>query len=139
MSAIVSGSMRLLRSGVHQLGVRWNTVSSPTVLAISVMACTPDAPVPITATFLPAKLTGWCGHRPVCQDSPLKSSMPGMVGMVGDDSGPIAVTRKRARARPPFSKVTSHSLAASSQWADLTRVLKVMSRRRSNLSAMNSQ
>ena len=58
MSAIVSGSILLLRSGVHQLGVRWNTVRCPTVLAISVMACTPDAPVPITATRLPAKLTG---------------------------------------------------------------------------------
>ena len=34
--------------------------------------------------------------------------------MVGDDSGPIAVIRKRARARPPSSKVTSHSLSASS-------------------------
>ncbi len=139
MSAIVSGSILLLRSGVHQLGVRWNTVRWPTVLAISVMACTPEAPVPITATRLPAKLTGWCGHRPVCQDSPLKSSMPGIVGMVGDDSGPIAVMRKRARARLPLSNVTSHSLAASSQCAAFTRVLKVMSRRRSNLSARNSQ
>ncbi len=55
---MVSASIALLRSGAHQLGVRWNTVMWPTVLAISVIACTPEAPVPITATLLPEKLTG---------------------------------------------------------------------------------
>ena len=107
--------MALLRNGVHQLGVRWKTVRCPTVLAISVMACTPDAPVPMIATRLPAKETGRCGHSPVCQDSPLKVSTPGMVGIVGDDSGPMAVTRNRARAVLPSSKTVSHSPAASSQ------------------------
>ena len=136
---MVSGSIRLLRSGVHQLGVRWKTVRWPTVLAISVMACTPEAPVPMMATRLFAKLTGRCGHRPVCHDSPLKSGIPGITGMVGDDSGPMAVIRKRARACLPSSKVTSHSFATSSQCAAFTRALKVMSRRRSNLSARNSQ
>src|SRR2546426_9390660 len=31
---------RSLWSGAHQFGVRWNTVSWPTVLAISMIACT---------------------------------------------------------------------------------------------------
>jgi hypothetical protein len=44
---------------------RWKTVRWPTVLAISVIACTAVAPVPMTATRLPTKLTGSCGHRPV--------------------------------------------------------------------------
>ena len=65
MRAWVAASIGLLWSGAHQFGVRWNTVRCPTVLAISVIACTAVAPVPITATRLPAKLTGSCGHRPV--------------------------------------------------------------------------
>ena len=54
---------RALCSGAHQLGVRWKTVSCPTVLAMVWMICTPVAPVPMTATRLPAKLTGSCGQR----------------------------------------------------------------------------
>ena len=65
MRACVAASIGRLCSGAHQFGVRWNTVRCPTVLAISVIACTAVAPVPITATRLPAKLTGSCGQRPV--------------------------------------------------------------------------
>ena len=61
------------------------------------MVCTPVAPVPITATRLPAKLTGSCGQRAVWQDWPWNVSTPSMRGMVGADSGPMAVIRKRAR------------------------------------------
>ena len=63
--ACVAASILLLWSGAHQFGVRWNTLRWPTVLAISVIACTAVAPVPITATRLPTKLTGSCGQRPV--------------------------------------------------------------------------
>ena len=93
----VSSSIGPLCSGAHQLGVRWNTVRWPAVLATSWMVCTPVAPVPITATRLPAKLTGSCGQRAVWKDAPLNVSTPSMRGMVGADSGPIAVIRKRAR------------------------------------------
>ena len=86
----------------------------PAVLAISVIACTPVAPVPITATRLPSKVTGSCGHEQVWQDSPLKLSMPGMFGRVGADSGPTAVIRNRARARRRRRVAISHSFAASS-------------------------
>ena len=65
MRRCVSSSILLLCKGAHQLGVRWNTVRCPAVLATSWMVCTPVAPVPITATRLPAKLTGSCGQRAV--------------------------------------------------------------------------
>ena len=66
--ACVSSSIGPLRSGAHQLGVRWNTVSCPTVFATSGIACTPVAPVPITATRLPAKSTGSWGQSEVWND-----------------------------------------------------------------------
>ena len=52
----------LLLSGALQFGRRWNTVSSPTLSAISPMIWMPVAPVPMTATFLPASSTGSCGQ-----------------------------------------------------------------------------
>ena len=54
------------------------------------------APVPITATRLPSKLTGSCGQRAVWKDWPWNVSTPSIRGMVGADSGPIAVIRNRA-------------------------------------------
>ncbi len=69
------------------------------------MVCTPVAPVPITATRLPLKSTGSCGHRAVWKEAPLKLSRPSMRGSVGVDKGPIAVIRKRVRKRLPSSSV----------------------------------
>jgi hypothetical protein len=51
-----------LCSGVHQFGVRWNTVRAPHSGAMVWITCTPVAPVPITATRLPEKSTASCGH-----------------------------------------------------------------------------
>jgi len=48
--AISSASMRLLCSGAHQFGVRWDTARLPAVLATSGIVGAPVAPVPITAT-----------------------------------------------------------------------------------------
>ena len=62
MSAISSAEISALWSGAHQFGRRWNTVSSPTLSAISPITCTPVAPVPITATRLPARSTGSSGQ-----------------------------------------------------------------------------
>jgi hypothetical protein len=42
--------------------VRWNTSNSPVRGAISGTNCTALAPVPITATRLPSKLTGSFGQ-----------------------------------------------------------------------------
>ena len=111
--AIVAASILLLCSGAHQFGVRWNTVRWPAVLATSWIVCTPVAPVPITATRLPSKLTGSCGHRAVWKDWPWNVSTPSMRGIVGADSGPIAVIRKRALWRLPSSSVTSQLRVAS--------------------------
>ena len=41
--------------GNTQPGVRWNTVTFSASFTSSGMICTPEAPVPITATRLPAK------------------------------------------------------------------------------------
>ena len=70
MLPLVSASMGLLCNGAHQFGWRWNTVSCFAVFAISWMTCTPVAPVPMTATRLPAKSTGSCGQRAVWNDCP---------------------------------------------------------------------
>ena len=56
--ACSSGVIGRLLSGVHQLAVRWYTVSEATSSAIAAISCTPLDPVPITATRLPTKSTG---------------------------------------------------------------------------------
>jgi hypothetical protein len=58
-----SGSTGPLPAGSEKFAVRWNTVTCLAWRAISGIDCTPDEPVPITATRLPAKLTSSCGHR----------------------------------------------------------------------------
>jgi hypothetical protein len=75
-----AGEMGALLSGVHQLAVRWYTVSEATSSAIAGTICTPLDPVPMTATRLPANSTGVVGHRPVWYDSPRKSLRPGTSG-----------------------------------------------------------
>lgn len=62
MSAISASEIAELLSGALQFGRRWNTVSSLTLSAISPINWMPVAPVPITATFLPARSTGSCGQ-----------------------------------------------------------------------------
>jgi hypothetical protein len=42
------------RLGTTHAGVRWKTLSLPTTGAIDGTTCTPLAPVPMTATRLPA-------------------------------------------------------------------------------------
>ena len=94
--ACSSGVIGALLSGVHQLAVRWYTVSDATSSAMDGISCTPLDPVPMTATRLPAKSTGVAGHSPVWCDSPRKSSRPGTSGKYGTDSTPVAATRNRA-------------------------------------------
>ena len=61
----------------------------------------------MTATRLPAKSTGSAGHRPVWCWTPRNSSRPGMSGMYGTDSTPVAVTRKRARSVGAVARSTT--------------------------------
>ena len=51
--------------GRHQIGVRWKTVRCSTSGAIDGMTCTAEAPVPMTATRLPASSTVG-SQRAVC-------------------------------------------------------------------------
>ena len=105
ISACSSSVIFPLLSGEFQFGVRWYTTSSATSLAISGISCTPLAPVPITATFLPAKSTGSLGHWPVWWASPWYRSRPGIDGQYGTDSTPVADTTKRERSCAPSSVV----------------------------------
>jgi hypothetical protein len=59
------------------------------------MVCTAAAPVPITATRLPAKVTGSLGPFAVWQDWPLNVSTPGVRGTVGAERTPMAVINRR--------------------------------------------
>ena len=59
------GVIGALLSGVHQLALRWYTVSDATSPEIEGISCTPLDPVPMTATRLPANSTGVDGHNPV--------------------------------------------------------------------------
>ena len=106
--------MGRLLSGAHQLGRRWNTVSSPTLSAISPITWMAVAPVPMMPTRLPASATGSCGQWKVWKDGPRKSSMPGRRGRVGIDSRPSTVTRNRqVRVRPSATR-TRQRFAGSS-------------------------
>ena len=80
MSAISSSEMRSLLRGAAQLGRRWNTTSSAASLAISGMAWMAVAPVPITATRLPARSTGSAGQSKVWKAGPWKLSIPSILG-----------------------------------------------------------
>ncbi len=88
--------MAELLSGVHQLGVRWNTVNDATSSTMAGTTCTPLDEVPITATRLLAKSTGVAGQRPVWYDSPSNRSRPGISGVYGIERTPVAAIRYRA-------------------------------------------
>src|SRR5689334_1447190 len=96
MSRISSFEILLLWSGAHQFGLRWKIVKWPTVFAISWIACTAVAPVPMIPTRLPVKSMPSFGQLCVWQDWPLNDSIPGMLfGIVGAERTPIAVIRNR--------------------------------------------
>ena len=60
--------------------------------AISGIDWIAEDPVPITATRLPVKSTGSCGHLPVKYTSPVNRSTPSMSGRFGSDRQPLAMT-----------------------------------------------
>ena len=132
---ICCGLILPLCSGAHQFGVRWNTVRCPAVFATSWIVCMPVAPVPMTATRLPAKRTGSFGQRAVWQDCPWKRL----------NARDRWHGRRRERAdrgdqearvwRLPSSSVTSQLPRRLLPVAAVTRLRNLISRRRSNLSA----
>ena len=54
---------------------------------------------------------------------------------MADDNAPVAITTNRVVTVCPSSVVTDQRRVVSSSTAELTRVLNMMSRRRSSLSA----
>ena len=74
-----SGETARSSRGMTQAGVRWKTVTCAASDAISGTSCTDDAPVPITATRLPASDRVW-SQRLEWKVSPANDPMPGTSG-----------------------------------------------------------
>ena len=79
-----------------------------------------DAPVPTTATRLPARSTSWF-QRAEWKISPWNVPMPSRSGSLGSISAPAPAIRVRAVTRPA-PVVTSHRPVSSSQRASSTAV-----------------
>ena len=93
-----------LCSGAHQFGRRWNTVSSPTFLAIVPDDLHAGRAGADHRDPLAGEVDGSSGQLWVWKDWPSKLSMPSMRGIVGADSRPMAVIRKRGVCRLPSSR-----------------------------------
>src|SRR5690349_22822314 len=65
-----------------------------------------EAPVPMTATRLPAR-SNWWFHRAEWKISPSNLSIPSMSGIAGSVSGPTAETTKFA-VKVPADVLTCH-------------------------------
>ena len=72
-----------------------------------------EAPVPITATRLPASGSAWF-QRDEWKAAPAKLSMPSILGSAGRPSRPMALTSRRVCRLLPSSSVTSQVALASS-------------------------
>ena len=95
----------------------------------------PDDPVPITATRLPVKSTGSCGQCGGVVHLAGKGIQAAEIGVIAADNAPVAIRQNRAVSLRPPSVVTVQRSVVSSSTAETTRVLNVMSRRRSSRSA----
>ena len=79
-----------------------------------------EAPVPMTATRLPARSTSW-SHRAEWKAGPLNVSTPGTSGSAGSTRPPQPLTTTSA-VRSPLLVDSRHSIASSSQVPDTTSV-----------------
>ena len=71
--------------------LRWKTVTDRACRASSGSTCTPEDPVPISPTRLPASGTGSRGQLAVEYCWPAKSPAPSNCGRFAADSAPVAV------------------------------------------------
>ncbi len=78
------------------------------------MTCTPEEPVPITATRRPLKSTSRPGQLPVWKLRPRNVSIPGTSTIFGADRQPVAMIANRAETTSPRSVVICHRAADSS-------------------------
>ena len=108
---------------MHQIGVRWKTVSRSTSGAISGMIWTAEAPVPMIATRLPRRSTS-SSQRAVCIVVPRKEARPSISGGLGWVRTPVAPITKRAVISPPSASASRQTCSSSSKAAPVTRVLK---------------
>jgi hypothetical protein len=97
--------------------VRWKTVSRPTRGWIAGTICTAEAPVPITATRSPARSCSWF-QRAEWKISPPNVSRPGISGISGSWSGPVAEMMTRAVIGPSLVS-TRQPCSASSHAASV--------------------
>src|SRR5689334_3856156 len=106
--------------GSTQGAVRWNRLSEPTVGAICGTNWIAEAPVPMTATRAPVRSTSW-RHCAEWNAVPAKVDSPGMSGVDGRLSGPVATTRTRAvysprEVRTRHRPIEPSQSAPSSSW-----------------------
>ena len=85
---------RSTRGSTHG-GVRWKTVSRDTSGWMDGTIWMAEAPVPTMATRLPPSGTPW-SQRAEWKTLPGNVSRPGMSGILGSDSGPVAETTTSA-------------------------------------------
>ncbi len=106
--------------GITQGGVRWKRVSSATSGWMEGTIWMADAPVPIMATRLSRRSYSW-SQRAEWNTLPGKESRPGMSGILGSDSGPVAETTTSAVRSPLLvsiaqrSRSTSHVISSTSE------------------------
>jgi hypothetical protein len=89
-----------LLSGALQFGRRWNTVSSPTLSAISPITWMPVAPVPMTATACRPCRPARAASKGV-ERAALETVHALERGRVGIDSSPtVMITNRQVSSRP---------------------------------------
>ena len=96
-----------------QGGDRWYSVRRATSGWIAGTTWTAEAPVPTTATRLPARLSPG-GHRDVWNRGPANVASPGTSGALGSASTPGAATTTSA-VQSPREVATRQTAAPSSQ------------------------
>ena len=127
--------MGLLLSGVHQLAVRWYTVSESTWSAMDGTTWTPLEEVPMTATRLPLKSTSSGRPRPGVNGRAGEVLPPGDVGGVGDGEHAGGGDDEAGLQIDPSAGHAPASVPVDSWYsAELTRASKRMCRRRSKRS-----
>jgi hypothetical protein len=120
---VTTGGIGRSNFGMHHTGVRWKTVRCSTSSTIAGITCTAEAPVPITATRLPRRSREW-SQRAVWTVVPSNVPTPGMSGIFGWVSTPVASITWRATISSPSRVVSVQACASSSKVAPVTRTPK---------------
>lgn len=94
--------------GITHGGVRWKRVSRPASGWIAGTIWIAEAPVPIIATRLPRRSAPW-SHCAEWKTSPENESSPGMSGIFGSESGPVAETTTSAVSVPRVVSISQRS------------------------------